>query len=355
MPRHRAALYLILSAQLGCAKLDDAGELDLPWQDESFPALVDPADNPTTEAKIELGRNLFYDPVLSSDRKVACATCHSEIWGLGDGLPLSVGVGGVGPVGPGRTGPNQTKRNAPTLWNVAYREALFWDGRTPTLEEQALLPLANPVELNRAAEEVVAELRKNKEYLALFAVAFGESASPVSSDNLGKALAAFQRTMISNRSPYDRYVRGDVGALRPLALEGMFLFGEAGCAGCHAPPFFASNRYARRLPSQQDDGRYALTKQDDDRGAFRVPTLRNLRETGPYFHDGSVASLDAAVGIEIDNCVRDLGLRSFTKSEQGAIAEFIRKGLMDRSREPDRPEQVPSGLQVPLDGFRIVR
>src|SRR5690606_3483566 len=108
----------------------------IPWDYAPFPAIVDPADNPSTPEQVELGRLLFYDPILSRDRKVACATCHSEIWGMGDGLALSVGVDGVGPTGPGRDGPNKTRRNSMTLWNVGLREALFWDGRAGLLEEQ---------------------------------------------------------------------------------------------------------------------------------------------------------------------------------------------------------------------------
>jgi cytochrome c peroxidase len=319
-----------------------------------LPEVAHPADNPPSAAKIELGRLLFYDPILSRDGEVACATCHSEIWGMSDGLPRSVGVDGEGPAGPGRTGPNVTERNAVTLWNVAYRSSLFWDGRATSLEEQALLPIETEVEMDRNLEEVVADLAANATYAALFEEAFG--AQGVTADGLAKALAVFQRTMISELGPYDRYVAGDEGALKSEAVDGMWLFDEAGCADCHQPPLFESERYADRGAGDgSDPGREAVTEEPADRGAFRVPTLRNLRETGPYFHDGSVVELEEAVAQEVARSVAEGQSRPLTEEETEAIAVFLRKGLMDRSQEPDRPEQVPSGLQVPLDGFRIPR
>ena len=339
-----AALSLLLA---GCSTTTDTPPASddgppLPWARTPLAELA-----PPDEGQAALGRLLFYDPILSADSEVACATCHSEIWGMTDGLPLSIGVDGEGPTGPGRSGPNVTTRNSPTLWNVAYRSGLFWDGRTPTLEEQALLPIENEIEMDRDMDALLSDLSANAEYRAMFEDVFGE----VSADGIAQALAAFQRTMVSNLSPYDRYVAGDEGALRPKAVDGMFAFAEAGCADCHAPPLFETERYADRGIGEGDDiGRMEVTGEPADRYAFRVPTLRNLRETGPYFHDGSVSSLEDAVAHE----VQLLGV-SGADVDAEAIASFIHKGLMDRSREPDRPETVPSGFQVPLDGFRIPR
>lgn len=326
----------------------------LPWSRRALGEVPHPADNPPSADKHELGRLLFYDPILSRDQEVACATCHSEIWGMGDGLPLSVGVDGEGPAGPGRTGPNVTDRNASTLWNVAYRSELFWDGRASTLEEQALLPIEDEVEMDRDLEAVVADLKSNATYAALFAKAFGPDS--VTAENMAKALSVFQRRMVSELGPYDRYAAGDEGALNEEAVEGMWLFDEAGCADCHVPPLFDSARYADRgVGDGSDPGRQAVTGDPADHGAFRVPTLRNLRETGPYFHDGSVDDLDQAVAQEVARSVAEGQSRALKEAEIEAIATFIRKGLMDRSQEPDRPEEVPSGLDVPLDGFRIPR
>lgn len=335
----------------GCGGTEPDPLPALPWAREAMPSVPVPADNPQTEAKAELGRLLFYDPILSRDRAVACATCHSELWGLGDGLALSVGVDGTGPTGPGRHGPHETPRNAQTLWNVAFRTALFWDGRASTLEAQALLPIENEVEMARDLDELVTELGQISGYQQLFLDAFGGEAMPVTRDNLARALAAFERTFVSRLAPYDRYASGDVGALKPEAVEGMFLFADAGCDGCHTAPLFQSMVYADRGIGDEDDGRYAVTKLDADRRRFRVPTLRNLRETGPYFHDGSVPTLEEAVAHEAAMQTE----RQLESDEIAKIATFIRKGLMDRSLEPDRPEEVPSGLEVPRDGSRIAR
>lgn len=333
----------------------------IPWAYAPFPSVLDPVDNPTSPAKVELGRLLFYDPILSRDRKVACATCHSEIWGMGDGLGVSVGVDGVGPTGPGRDGPNKTRRNAMTLWNVALREALFWDGRSGPLEDQALAPIDNELELDKDVGELLTELGEIEAYRELFAAAFPESpaaSGTIREVDLARALAAFQRTMISSLSPYDRYVGGDAGALTGDVLDGMYLFAEAGCAACHVPPRFESEVYADRgapSPDHDDEGRFEVTGADADRGHFRVPTLRNLRETGPYFHAGTALSLAEAVAHEVEIAVLRGESRALDDAEVDRIAEFLRKALMDRSKEPDRPEAVPSGLAVPEDGFQIPR
>jgi cytochrome c peroxidase len=342
-----------LIALTGCA--DPEPPLPpLPWARELLPAAPAPAENPTTEAKVALGRLLFYDPVLSRDHATACATCHSEIWGMGDGLSVSVGVDGVGPTGPGRDGPHKTRRNAQTLWNVAHRERLFWDGRAASLEAQALEPITAVDELGRATlDEVLEELVAIDEYRALFEAAFpGE---PIDAVTLGRALASFQRTIIAGWGPYDRYVAGDARALSPEAREGMFLFAEAGCAGCHAPPRFESERYADRGLGDDDLGRFEVSGELADVGRFRVPTLRNVRETGPYFHDGSAATLEEAVAYEVGVAVELGESRALSEDEIAAIATFLRKGLIDRAGEPHRPKEVPSGLAVPADGFRIPR
>src|SRR6185436_7171742 len=144
----------------------------LPWPASKIPAAPAPADNPTTKEKIALGRLLFYDPILASDKQVACAECHSEEWGMSDGLPRSIGIDGVGPTGPGRTGPNVLRRNASTLWNAAYRASLFWDGRAASLEDQVLGPLMQSAELGRDPAAVAGDLAAIPEYVTLFETAF---------------------------------------------------------------------------------------------------------------------------------------------------------------------------------------
>src|SRR5262249_52051886 len=160
------------------------------------------------------------DPLLSSDRTVACATCHSEDWGMADGMARSVGVDGTGPTGPGRTGPNMTRRNALTLWNTAFRTRLFWDGRTGSLEEPGLGPLHEPKELGRDPADVVADLAAIPEYAARFAESFPGASPAVTVENLQRAIAAFERALVSDRAPYDHYAGGDLGSLNPRARRG---------------------------------------------------------------------------------------------------------------------------------------
>lgn len=306
-------------------------------------------------ARVQLGRLLFYDPILSSDGEVACVTCHSEHWGMGDGLPLAIGVGAGTLVGPGRSGEAIGRRNAPTLWNVGARSVLFWDGRASTLEEQALSPFENERELALPVADALAAVADVPEYAELFEAAFPQASPHVSEVTLGAALAAFERTLVSDHAPYDAYLAGDPGALSATMREGLELLGELGCDGCHEPPLFQSDRYARRLAELSDDlGRFEVTFAEHDRGAFRVPTLRNARDTAPYFHDGSAQTLREAVEIEVGNQVA-AGQRPLSSAELDALTELIGKGLRDLSHNPDRPQSVPSGLPIPRDGFRIPR
>lgn len=334
MNRLRSLLLLAASAAVAaCAAESESYDgPPLPWAYEPFPEALDPFSNVSTPEKVELGRLLFYDPILSRDEKTACATCHSEVWGLADGLPLSVGVDGEGPTGPGREGPNVTTRNAQTLWNVAFRDELFWDGRTRSLEAQALEPIRAVNELDMEVDDVLVRIEAAPGYKALFRAAFPDDVETISADNIAKALAAFQRSFVSNRAPYDQYVAGDANALSDEQLAGMQLFADAGCAGCHVPPLFESGRYEQRVESA-DIGRELVTGDAADRGRLRVPTLRNLRETGPYFHNGSTVTLEDAVLREA-NTSAARGEGSALDAEQAAlVAVFLRKSLMDRTRE----------------------
>ncbi len=319
----------------------------LPWPATAFPALPKVAED-VPEARIRLGNLLFYDPILSLDKETACATCHSEFWGMGDALPLAVG-NGAGPLaGPGREGPNTLRRNSPALFNLAFRESLFWDGRSASLEEQAITPLLAEDELNIDPAEAVAELITIAEYVELFEEAFPEDPR-ITVDNLASALAAFQRTMVSDRSLYDAYVRGESAVLNEDLVEGMFLFAEMGCGDCHAPPLFESETFAdRNVPPVDgivDEGRGEVTGQEDDLGKFRTPTLRNVFDSKPYFHNGSANLLEDAVRHELEQS----GM-PFTEEDARLIELFIEKALRDDSRTAERPRSVPSGLPTPLDG-----
>jgi cytochrome c peroxidase len=334
----------------------DGGEPEasasLPWPLTQFPELPEIARE-APEARVELGNLLFYDPILSSDQQTACATCHSEFWGMSDALPRAVG-NGAGPLaGPGREGPNTLRRNSPALFNLAFRGTFNWDGSAQSMEEQALMPLLAADEMNLHPEDAVAELTAIPEYVELFAEAFPDNPR-VTVENLASALAAFQRTMVSDRSLYDAYARGHTEVFDDELVEGMFLFAEMGCSDCHTPPLFESETFANRnieeLQGVVDDGRAEVTGRADDIGKFRTPTLRNAFATEPYFHDGSVKELSEAIRHELEQS--DL---PFTDDEAHLIYRFIDEALRDDSRSAIRPRNVPSGLPTPLDGVIFPR
>ena len=326
----------------------------MPWAYSPLELPPQPEDNPATPEKIVLGRFLFHDPVLSRDRATACVTCHSQYWGMGDGLTFGIGVDGSGPSGIGRTGPTRTRRNVPSLWNAAYRKTLFWDGRGSSLEEQVETPLFDDRELDADPATVLRSVADNATYQALFAAAFPESPA-VTQEHLARAIASFVRTIITNDAPYDRYAKGDDKALSEREIRGMFLFSDLGCASCHAPPMFGSDRFdavgpASSAPSD-DLGRFEVTGDEGDRFAFRVPQLRNSSETGPYFHDGHAPTMTQA----LREMVAGTSVRAISDDEVSAMVDFVGKGLMDKARLPERPLSVPSGLPVPADGFVIRR
>ncbi|HEX4340859.1 MAG TPA: cytochrome c peroxidase [Polyangiaceae bacterium] len=338
----------------------DGGTLpDLPWDNVAFPSVVDPDDNPSTPEKIALGRLLFYDPMTSVDHQVACATCHSEIWGMSDGLARSVGHGAGLLAGPGRNGPNVTRRNAPTLWNVGFRANEFWDGRAASLEDQVHFPFDTAEELDTTLDDVTAAVAAIPAYATLFAEAFPDEANPVMPVTFARAVAAFERSLLSHRGLYDAYVAGDRAALTDDMLHGMSLLATEGCTNCHVPPLFSSERFVDRgvapVPGVDDAGRFEVTKDEADRNAFKVPTLRNAHDTGPYFHTGGVSDFDQAVREEVAFSVAHDGAPALSDSDTSDLSAFIMKGLFDSQDSPTRPKEVPSGLPVPVDGFSIRR
>ena len=336
-----------------------ASDLGLPWPAQALGPAPFPEEDPPSEAKRLLGRLLFYDPILSSDHATACVSCHSEIWGLGDQLARSVGVDGKGAIGPGRVGPNMTRRNSQHLWNLAYRREFFWDGRSDSLEHQVFFPLEAPEELNRAPADVVADLNAIPEYQTLFREAFPGVEPAISETTFSRALATFVRAYVADRTSYDRYVAGASSALSAQDLRGALLFAELGCHECHEPPRFESDRYYdRHVPNPEgieDLGRFEFTGVEADRGAFRVPTLRNARDTGPYFHNGAIRLFEEAIAHEVAEQVA-LGYRGpLTQDEFADLMSFLRRSLADVSRQQHPPKSVPSGLAIPLDGDLLLR
>jgi len=346
----RAALLLCASALLALAAAATAGEVVLPVPSGVLPPAI-PADNPLTSEKVALGQKLYFDARLSKDDTVACATCHDPSHGFAEPRPVSIGVGG-----------GKGARNAPTVLNAAFLQEQFWDGRAPTLEEQAKGPLVNPVEMampDHAA--VAAKVQAIAEYAPLFKSAFGDS--KVSIERVVQAIASFERTMITVEAPIDRFLAGDTKAISAEAQRGWALYnGKARCNTCHghvgAFPLFTDEQYhnigvaakdvnfgalARRVQQHPEDmgtlahdpsasqlGRFIVTHQTQDLGAFKTPQLRNVARTAPYMHDGSEATLATVIEFYnrggnpnpfLDGGMRPLGLTDAEKSDLVAVLE----------------------------------
>jgi cytochrome c peroxidase len=307
-----------------------------------FPALNETAENRTTPEKAELGQLLFFDPILSQNNDTACATCHQPDLGFSDGR-----IHAVGP-----TGVEQT-RNTPGLWNVGYAQNLFWDGRLDTLEAQSNVPLTHPDEMGVTdTAALVAEITAIGEYNSLFNAAFDDG---VTLENIERALAAFQRTLITNNSPFDQYAAGNVDALTPSQRRGLALFrsGATRCFECHTAPTFATDTF-RVVGVPSDDPGRAGVVDDGVTGAFKVPTLRNIALTAPYMHNGSLETLEAVVDFYADGGGRihgqenvDVFVQGFelTDQERLDLVAFL-YALTDESNLPAVPTAVPSGLPV---------
>ncbi len=354
-----------------------------------------PADNPTTPERVALGRLLFWDPILSGQKDVACATCHHPAFGYADGLALAIGSGGEGlgavrafaPGHPARI----VKRNSQTVLNVGFNgltagggpvpaaAPMFWDLRVRSLETQALEPIKALDEMRggaysetHAVATVASRLNAIPEYRRLFTRAFAGS-RPVTEQNLGRALAAFQRTLVTVNAPFDRYMRGDTTALSAEQVRGMERFQSTGCINCHAGPMF-SDFTAHVLGVPDNPG---LTESDSGVNrtyAFRTASLRNLSVTGPYMHNGVFTTLSDVIDFyqrisrgggrrggrggrglnplvsreQIDPLARGLNMRG---RGQGDLIAFLR-ALDDPGFDRTIPDRVPSGLPV---GGRIQR
>ncbi|ANE55756.1 cytochrome-c peroxidase [Methylomonas sp. DH-1] len=256
-----------------------------------------PADNPTTLEKVTLGKMLYHDPRLSSTGTVSCASCHNTMLGGEDNRAVAMGVNG-------QTG----GRSAPTVWNAAFNKVQFWDGRADSLEAQAAGPVTNPIEMGmKSWDDVVARLKTIEGYQHAFEKAFGKDS--ISKENATKAIAAYERTLITPNSPYDKYLGGDKDAMTKQQIRGMEKAVEVGCTSCHSGPAFNGPGVFQKFPVNsngyfeaqyhflKDKGLAEVTKKDSDEHMWKVPTLRNVALTAPYFHNGSVKTLDRAVWL----------------------------------------------------------
>lgn len=281
-----------------------------------------PATNLNYKAKVDLGKQLYFDGRLSKNNAISCAFCHNPFTGFADPRQTSIGVGG------GIGG-----RQAPTVYNTGLIPLQFWDGRAGSLEEQALGPIANPVEMAEVLEHVVKKLAKIKGYQQQFRAVFG---TDVNLQSLAEAIAAYERTVVSTNSAFDKYVLGDTKAMDDAAVRGMALFkGKARCVLCHNGPNFTDNQFhnlgvPQAGPMKEDLGRFYVTRQEQDKGAFKTPTLRSITETAPYMHDGVFKTLEEVVDFldqgggsnpHLSPMVKPLGL---TQEDKADLVAFLK-------------------------------
>lgn len=258
----------------------------LPAQLSTYEPMPIPADNPMTPAKVALGRQLFFDERLSADGSKSCYSCHVCEHGLTDGLPKAIGAGN-----------KQLPRSSPTLWNVGYHQQFYWDGRSPSLEKQALAAWTG-ANMGANADEIVARLNALQDYKQQFQNVFQSDAT---SDSVVKAIAAFERTIISGNTAWDRWKAGDNTAISQSAWRGWNIFQAINCNRCHDGVLFTDQQYHNigigMDQKEPDVGRLKVTQNVQDTGAFKTPTLRDIEKSAPYFHDGSAKLLEEAVDI----------------------------------------------------------
>jgi cytochrome c peroxidase len=341
-----ALTTLALAAQRGQGKKRPPRE----WPElAGYEEMRIPADNPMTPAKVKLGKQLFYDTRLSGDQNRSCYSCHLKQYGLTDGQATAVGAYAV-----------QLTRSSPTLWNVGYHSEFYWDGRSGSLEAQAKAAWAggnmgaSGKDGKPSLEDICKRLDKIKSYRQQFQEVFGGACAP---DNVAKALAAFERTLVSDDSPWTRFRAGDQKALSAEARRGYELFkGKARCENCHAGLLLTDLQYhntgigmkakKKDKGKEPDWGRYNISKQERDKGAFKTPTLLDIAQSAPYFHDGSVSTLEEAVDLMLagghDNPWLDTAnLRppvKLSKQERADLIQFLRElGVKYDLKEPELP------------------
>lgn len=315
-----------------------------------LPAPPSPAGNPTTPAKVELGKKLFFDRRLSGDGTMACGTCHAPEQGWGDAIGISLNYPTT-----------RNWRNSPTILNVAWKKTLFWDGRSKSLEEQALFPMMSPFEMNRNLDYMEEALKEVPEYVEAFKAIFG---GEINRERVGMAIAAFERTIVSGEAPLDRFLKGDASALTSPQKAGHDLFvGKAKCVTCHNGPTLADGKFhATDVPEDEkfvsdprvaatrrfvgkvsgfkeyrtlttDPGRFLVTKKKADWKAFATPPLRDVAKTAPYMHNGAFKTL--AEVVDFKDKSSKLGL---TADEKATLVTFMDGALTGKDPLFKMPE-----------------
>lgn len=289
-----------------------------------------PDDEPHSQQEVELGKKLFFDNRLSVNQKQSCATCHNPDLGFGDGMAKGLGTMG-----------NSLGRNTPHIYNLAWNVSFFWDGRASSLEEQALGPIQAAGEMNMPLDKLVSRLNKVRYYRDKFEEVYGEP--QITAENIGRAIAAFERSVIVQDTPYDRYLDGDKTAMGEEAVRGMKLFaGKARCVRCHDGANFTDNSFHNIGLGDEDSGRESVVKDSSLNKAFKTPGLRNVLFTAPYMHDGSIATLEDVIrfynrgGDEKTGIDREMVALNLSDQEISDLVAFL--GALSAPLKIARPE-----------------
>lgn len=315
-----SALIIVSALSAMGSEAEGPYKLQLPLGLQEEAAFI-PPDNPLTAAKIDLGKQLYFDKRLSADGTVSCASCHAPDKGFSDGRPTSTGI--KGQVG---------GRNAPVTINRLFSQEQFWDGRSPSLEDQALGPIQNSIEMGHTLEGMEAAVDKLSGYRAQFKKVFG---TKVTKEGVGQAIASFERSLLCGNSAFDRFEAGDKKALSASAQRALTLFrGKANCVTCHTGFNFTDESYHNigvgMDKPKPDLGRYTITKKESDRGAFRTPTLRNIAASAPYLHDGTAKTLEEVIefydqgGTPNPNLSKEIRPLHLTAQEKEDLLEFMK-------------------------------
>jgi len=310
-----------------------------------------PKDNLMTPGKVELGKKLYFDPRISKTGTVSCNSCHNVMLGGEDNRAVSIGINGL-----------KGGRSSPTVWNSAFNSVQFWDGRATSLEEQAKGPMTNPVEMGMENHETVMNrLKSIPGYVIEFEKVYGKDSLNI--DNVAKAIASYERTLVTPDSLFDRFQKGDKKALSDRAQRGMKLVQKVGCLACHSGPNFngpvmpagqgfyqkfpliPGSEYETKYELTKDEGRFAVTKKEQDKNFWRIPTWRNVALTAPYFHNGSVKTLSEAVKVMAKT---QLG-KTLEEKQVEDIVEFL-NSLTGKFPEQKLPQLPPTVSSTLLDG-----
>lgn len=316
------ATYLVVGVNLATAQTGDLVELRAVFA--PLPKQADSISNPITAEKVALGKRLYNDKILSISKDLSCASCHNlTTYGV-DNKPTSDGHKG-----------QKGNRNSPTVYNAALHSTQFWDGRAIDVEEQALGPVLNPLEMSMPSEnEVVTRLKAAPDYARMFEVAFPGESEPITFKNMGRAIGAFERMLITP-SKFDKFLVGDDKALNENEIRGLRTFRDVGCVACHSGATLGGQMFQKlglvKPYETKDLGRYEVTKKEVDKFIFKVPSLRNIDKTAPYFHDGSIKTLEEAIKLMAyhqlartlsDQEVSDIVV--FLKTLSGSIPEITK-------------------------------